>query len=333
MVLVSPTVRAHIVWRRHTKGRGCAHGSVGPHQARGVGHTFGVRSDRLARGRGVRAADDAPRRMRAARALSCAHPAMAALWRLSAAALADDEDPADYAEQLVAATAAAADATRWVITKRNTVVLTHSSSGSVVRALERVRGKVALVLCTASIPGGEGRALARRLQNAGFEAEVVPDAGIARACEQAGIALVGADAVTEEGVINKVGTALVALAAREAGIGCYAVAATGKFVPTEFWRPDAAPAYESTPLELFDAVVTEKGPKRPGAGQACGCARRAARCVAGDLDLKTVEILSIGDELLRGIVQESNPYWLAKRIAARGAVYAECRCCQMSPSL
>jgi molybdenum cofactor synthesis domain-containing protein len=35
--------------------------------------------------------------------------------------------------------------------------------------------------------------------------------------------------------------------------------------------------------------------------------------------LKTVEILSIGDELLRGIVQESNSHWLAKRIAARGA--------------
>ena len=35
--------------------------------------------------------------------------------------------------------------------------------------------------------------------------------------------------------------------------------------------------------------------------------------------MKTVEILSIGDELLRGIVQESNSYWLAQRIAARGA--------------
>ena len=74
--------------------------------------------------------------MRAARALLRAHPAMAALWRLSAAALSEDNDPAEYAEQLVAATAAAADATRWVITKRNTVVLTHSASGSVVRALD-----------------------------------------------------------------------------------------------------------------------------------------------------------------------------------------------------
>lgn len=33
----------------------------------------------------------------------------------------------------------------------------------------------------------------------------------------------------------------------------------------------------------------------------------------------TVEILAIGDELLKGLVQETNGHWLAKRIAARGA--------------
>lgn len=202
--------------------------------------------------------------MRASRALLRAHPAMAALWRLGAAALDGPDAAASYAEQLASATTAAADATRWVITKRKTTVLTHSASGSVVRALERVRARIVLVKCTASIPGGEGRALARRLETLGFETEVVPDAGIARACEEADVALVGADAVTEDGVVNKVGTALVALSAREAEIGCYAIAATGKLVPSEFWRPDAAPTYESTPLELFDAVITERGAKRPG---------------------------------------------------------------------
>ena len=35
--------------------------------------------------------------------------------------------------------------------------------------------------------------------------------------------------------------------------------------------------------------------------------------------MKTVEIIAIGNELLRGIVQESNSHWLAQRIAARGA--------------
>jgi molybdenum cofactor synthesis domain-containing protein len=35
--------------------------------------------------------------------------------------------------------------------------------------------------------------------------------------------------------------------------------------------------------------------------------------------MSEVEIFSIGDELLRGIVQDSNSFWMAKRIAARGA--------------
>ncbi|MBI4728565.1 MAG: competence/damage-inducible protein A [Acidobacteria bacterium] len=35
--------------------------------------------------------------------------------------------------------------------------------------------------------------------------------------------------------------------------------------------------------------------------------------------MSDVEILSIGDELLRGIVQDTNTHWLACRIAARGA--------------
>lgn len=35
--------------------------------------------------------------------------------------------------------------------------------------------------------------------------------------------------------------------------------------------------------------------------------------------MSDVEILSIGDELLRGIVQETNSHWIATRVAARGA--------------
>jgi nicotinamide-nucleotide amidase len=35
--------------------------------------------------------------------------------------------------------------------------------------------------------------------------------------------------------------------------------------------------------------------------------------------MKNVEIFSIGDELLRGIVQDNNSHWMAQRITARGA--------------
>jgi nicotinamide-nucleotide amidase len=35
--------------------------------------------------------------------------------------------------------------------------------------------------------------------------------------------------------------------------------------------------------------------------------------------LKNVEIFSVGDELLRGVVQDTNSHWMAKRVTARGA--------------
>lgn len=35
--------------------------------------------------------------------------------------------------------------------------------------------------------------------------------------------------------------------------------------------------------------------------------------------MRTVEVFSLGDELLRGVVQDSNSFWMAQRIAARGA--------------
>jgi molybdenum cofactor synthesis domain-containing protein len=35
--------------------------------------------------------------------------------------------------------------------------------------------------------------------------------------------------------------------------------------------------------------------------------------------LRDVEIFSIGDELLRGVVQDTNSHWMAKRLTARGA--------------
>src|SRR5919108_165650 len=87
----------------------------------------------------------------------------------------------------------------------------------------------------------EGRALARKLERDGFETAVVPDAAVARACGEADLALVGADAVTETGVVNKVGTTQLALAARHAGIGCYPIACNAKMIPRRLWQRIDAP--------------------------------------------------------------------------------------------
>jgi len=199
---------------------------------------------------------------RAARHLVKAHPAMAPLWRLAAVTLtAKDHRTAArrFGESIASESEGVARAAEWALPRR-AVVVTHSSSSNVVAALTRHRTRIVRVLCTASVPGGEGRGLAHRLERAGIEAEVIPDAAAGRACADASVALVGADAITEDAAVNKVGTLLLGLAAQEAGIGFYVLAGTSKFLPARAWRPEDAPLYEETPLALIDAVITERGP-------------------------------------------------------------------------
>jgi translation initiation factor eIF-2B subunit delta len=197
---------------------------------------------------------------RAARHLVRAHPSMAPLWRLGAAALASTDHrtaAARFRDALLAQASEVARAAEWALPRR-AIVLTHSASSNVVAALVRNRKRIVRVLCTVSLPGGEGRALSRRLERAGFAVEVVPDTAAARACAEATTVLVGADAVTEDAAVNKIGTRLLALAAQDAGIGFYVLAGTSKFLPARLLLPH--PLFEGTPLGLIDAVITERGP-------------------------------------------------------------------------
>ena len=86
----------------------------------------------------------------------------------------------------------------------------------------------------------------------------------------------GADAVTDRGVINKIGSYAAALAARERSVPVYALAGRRKFVPAstaalriaemppgEVWRDPPAGVeprnfyFELVPLELLRGVVVE----------------------------------------------------------------------------
>ncbi|MFP3282916.1 MAG: hypothetical protein RXP97_02395, partial [Nitrososphaeria archaeon] len=98
-----------------------------------------------------------------------------------------------------------------------------------------------------------------------------------------------ADAVAANGaVVNKIGTSVVALAAKEARVNFYVAAETYKFspktivgelVPIEFrdpaevagkgWVADHPrievmnPAFDVTPAEYIDAIITERGVMSP----------------------------------------------------------------------
>ena len=98
------------------------------------------------------------------------------------------------------------------------LLLTHSSSATVLAALLRAHeaGKRFGVVCTESRPLYEGVALARRLAAAGIGVEVIADAAAAVFIHGFYTLLIGADAITPEGVINKVGTLGMSIAARSA---------------------------------------------------------------------------------------------------------------------
>ena len=160
-------------------------------------------------------------------------------------------------------------------------VLTLSRSGTVQRALLDAKPPPLAVLVAESRPGSEGVGVAEELAGGGVAVTLLPDAALAAALASpaADVVLVGADTVLPDGsVVNKTGTRLVALAAREQGVPCYAAAATDKIGDTapgdeqgrreDFYTGAAnvgvwTPLFEVTPAGLFAGILTERGVLTP----------------------------------------------------------------------
>jgi translation initiation factor 2B subunit (eIF-2B alpha/beta/delta family) len=119
-----------------------------------------------------------------------------------------------------------------------------------------------------SLPGGEGVRFARSL-SAWTLATSVPDELALREVP-ADAVVCGADAVTPDGLVNKVKTAALAEAARDKGVPVYAVAGDTKLLNRE---PPLTGPFETVPLELFTAVATPDGLLSPA--EAAGRARDA----------------------------------------------------------
>lgn len=100
------------------------------------------------------------------------------------------------------------------------VILTHSRSSQVM-ALFRLlaeHGRRFSVICTQSSPGNEGFVLARELDALGVEVTVITDAQMGLFIARADLALCGCDTwLADRHFVNKSGTLLLALAAREQG--------------------------------------------------------------------------------------------------------------------
>jgi len=157
-------------------------------------------------------------------------------------------------------------------------VLTLSRSRLVEMMLHALPRQPAVVIGE-SRPRREGATQARRLAAAGFPTTLVVDAALPALVEPGDVAVIGCDALTRGGVINKIGSYPLALACRERGVRLIALCPSDKFLaadraamfaigerPATELGADLDPRlrvinryFETIPLALFSLIIGENG--------------------------------------------------------------------------
>ncbi|MCS7096762.1 MAG: ribose 1,5-bisphosphate isomerase [Nitrososphaerota archaeon] len=133
------------------------------------------------------------------------------------------------------------------------VILTHCHSSTVTYMLRRAKekGKSFEVFCTETRPFLQGRITARELVEAGIRTTLIVDSAARFFMNKIDMVVVGADAITSEGnVVNKIGTSMMALAAKEARTPFYVVSELLKFDPATMYG-DYEKIEERSPSEVW----------------------------------------------------------------------------------
>ena len=165
------------------------------------------------------------------------------------------------------------------------VVMTHCNSLaalSVIGAAHKA-GKKIRVIATESRPRFQGHTTIGMLDRMGVETELIVDSAARSFMNEVDLVVVGADVITANGtLVNKIGTAQIALSAHEARTSFMVAAETYKFSPETILgelvtieERDAAevlayhsryshvrvrnPAFDVTPHQYIDLICTEVG--------------------------------------------------------------------------
>jgi ribose 1,5-bisphosphate isomerase len=167
--------------------------------------------------------------------------------------------------------------------KNNDVIFTHCHSTNVVNALiyAKTKGKKFEVYNTETRPLYQGRKTARELSKFRIKTTMFVDSALEDALAGEGKlrkvnkVFLGADALTKKGIVNKIGSELIAIVARNKKIPVYIIADSWKFtkrkIPieqrklNEVWdrAPKSIkiqnPAFEFVPKKYITGIVTEFG--------------------------------------------------------------------------
>lgn len=162
----------------------------------------------------------------------------------------------------------------------DSTVLTHSYSSTVLKTILYAKkiGKTFSVVCTESRPMMEGLKLAKILGKNGIKVKLIVDSAIFSLIKDANLILLGADAITTKGLVNKIGTKGIAITAKHQNTPTFALCSTIKFIPENYTlklneqkNPEevlinkltnVTPInyyFDITPLDYLTGVITDKG--------------------------------------------------------------------------
>lgn len=161
--------------------------------------------------------------------------------------------------------------------KKKVAVLTHCHSTVVIDALIEAKKKFNIeVYVTETRPRDQGIITAKKLIRKRVKTHYIIDSALGPFRKKFDIILIGADSLRKQGIVNKIGTYLLAVFAKENNIPFYVAASTfkidkrKKFVIEE--RPEREithkhldhskihnPAFDVTPWNLVTRIITEKG--------------------------------------------------------------------------
>lgn len=168
-------------------------------------------------------------------------------------------------------------------------VLTHCNSLAAISVISAAHksGKKIKVIATESRPRFQGITTIGMLDKLGIETELIVDSAARSVMNEVDLVVVGADVITANGtLVNKIGTAQIALCAREARTSFMVAAETYKFSPEtilgelvtiEEREPEEVlsdiskykhvrvrnPAFDVTPHQYIDLICTEAGAISP----------------------------------------------------------------------
>ncbi|MDE1844792.1 MAG: S-methyl-5-thioribose-1-phosphate isomerase [Thaumarchaeota archaeon] len=170
------------------------------------------------------------------------------------------------------------------IIRSQSVIMTYCHSGEAMSFIKhswtRHKKKISVIACLTE-PKQQGVLTAKDLSLEGIPVTLIDDNAIGYFIKGVDMVVVGADALRLEGLVNKIGTRLLAIAASSAHKPFYIVANSLKLDTRENFKIEERssreilrkiinkekingieirnPAFDITPWELVTAVITERG--------------------------------------------------------------------------